>query len=781
MAIERESSTTIDLLAVFHVKLGGLCTELYDHCLDVDAKCVDDGGGIFTCRCKSDFRQINGTCIHHIKVGGLCTELYDHCLDVDAKCVDDGGGIFTCRCKSDFRQINRTCIHLTDWKSTIPPKSNIKLGGLCTKLNDHCLDVDAKCVDDGGGIFTCRCKSDFRQINGTCIHLIPIGGLCMGFKYLCEDINAHCIADGGGVFTCQCKETFIPSNDPPICTSTQSTPQHNSTKIPLFGECSELNDSCSDSDAECVDEDDGHGGGHMYMCQCKYDFIEIKGTCVKLIPIDGLCLGYEKLGLCADSNAHCIDDGGGSLTCQCRKPFVPANGKCKQSSPSSTSTQLSTHTKTSHVSITTMKTTQPTTVTCTYVSVQRKKDITKLKDQITEFEREYASLKKQFEESAIQDPKTIQEYSDKISQLESKLSDSENFVNVITGLNKQTQTWIIEQEENTKPKNVTTMKTPPSTTVTSPENPLKFSLDNVHATTSIQGRILYPQDSLNAAVTILVDGKPTPSFHIYGTYFSINHLSPGICYAVQLALVVNSLSRKSGLQTGCTYPDAPNNLKSLQQTTEKIALNITKGLGHFDHFIVYVNGKQQGTIQNLTEPFIYYVINGLDAGMSYTVYVVAVANGLNSATSNTLQTQTYPFPPSKIVMIRHDHNSIDINIFKGSGHADYYNVYLNDKKIKQLRVSKSPINTVLCHIDGLNPHTFYNIYLIAVSNGYNSNRSQELHILTDVAPSKSHFSAGVIAGISISCIVGTSILLAISWFVIRPKLLKRRSGKKQII
>ncbi|CAC5416993.1 unnamed protein product [Mytilus coruscus] len=721
MAIERESSTTIDLLAVFHVKLGGLCTELYDHCLDVDAKCVDDGGGIFTCRCKSDFRQINGTCIHHIKVGGLCTELYDHCLDVDAKCVDDGGGIFTCRCKSDFRQINRTCIHLTDWKSTIPPKSNIKLGGLCTKLNDHCLDVDAKCVDDGGGIFTCRCKSDFRQINGTCIHLIPIGGLCMGFKYLCEDINAHCIADGGGVFTCQCKETFIPSNDPPICTSTQSTPQHNSTKIPLFGECSELNDSCSDSDAECVDEDDGHGGGHMYMCQCKYDFIEIKGTCVKLIPIDGLCLGYEKLGLCADSNAHCIDDGGGSLTCQCRKPFVPANGKCKQSSPSSTSTQLSTHTKTSHVSITTMKTTQPTTVTCTYVSVQRKKDITKLKDQITEFEREYASLKKQFEESAIQDPKTIQEYSDKISQLESKLSDSENFVNVITGLNKQTQTWIIEQEENTKPKNVTTMKTPPSTTV---------------------------------------------------TCYTVNHVTTTSRTSVHKTTKASPSQRN---------PDAPNNLKSLQQTTEKIALNITKGLGHFDHFIVYVNGKQQGTIQNLTEPFIYYVINGLDAGMSYTVYVVAVANGLNSATSNTLQTQTYPFPPSKIVMIRHDHNSIDINIFKGSGHADYYNVYLNDKKIKQLRVSKSPINTVLCHIDGLNPHTFYNIYLIAVSNGYNSNRSQELHILTDVAPSKSHFSAGVIAGISISCIVGTSILLAISWFVIRPKLLKRRSGKKQII
>ncbi|CAG2208958.1 unnamed protein product [Mytilus edulis] len=209
--------------------------------------------------------------------------------------------------------------------------ANIKLGDLCTELNDRCLDADAKCVDDGGGFFTCRCKSDFRQINGTCIHLIPIGGLCMGFKYLCEDINAHCIADGGGVFTCQCKETFQPSNDPSICTSTQSKPQHNSTHIPLYGECSHSNDTCADSDAVCIDEDDDpHGGEHNYMCQCKYDFIEIKGTCVKFIPIDGLCLGFENLGLCADSNAHCTDDGGGSLTCQCRKPFVPANGKCKQ-------------------------------------------------------------------------------------------------------------------------------------------------------------------------------------------------------------------------------------------------------------------------------------------------------------------------------------------------------------------------------------------------------------------------------------------------------------------
>lgn len=51
--------------------------------------------------------------------------------------------------------------------------------------------------------------------------------------------------------------------------------------IPLYGECSDLNDTCVDSDAVCVDEDDGHGGGHDYMCQCKYDFIVIKGTCVK--------------------------------------------------------------------------------------------------------------------------------------------------------------------------------------------------------------------------------------------------------------------------------------------------------------------------------------------------------------------------------------------------------------------------------------------------------------------------------------------------------------------
>lgn len=81
-------------------------------------------------------------------------------------------------------------------------------------------------------------------------------------------------------------------------------------------------------------------------------------------------------------------------------------------------------------------------------------------------------------------------------------------------------------------------------------------------------------------------------------------------------------------------------------------------------------------------------------------------------------------------MMKHDHNSIDFNIFNGSGHADYYNVYVNDRKVKQLLVSTSTINTVLCHIDGLSAHTLYSIYVIAVSNGYNSTRSQELHIQT---------------------------------------------------
>ncbi|CAC5394572.1 unnamed protein product [Mytilus coruscus] len=82
--------------------------------------------------------------------------------------------------------------------------------------------------------------------------------------------------------------------------------------------------------------------------------------------------------------------------------------------------------------------------------VAHRKDITKLQDQLSEFKRENTSLKKQIEDSAIQDSKTIKQYSDKIIQLESKLSDSENFVNIITGLNKQTQSWITEQEEKHK-------------------------------------------------------------------------------------------------------------------------------------------------------------------------------------------------------------------------------------------------------------------------------------------------------------------------------------------
>ncbi|CAC5397912.1 unnamed protein product [Mytilus coruscus] len=82
--------------------------------------------------------------------------------------------------------------------------------------------------------------------------------------------------------------------------------------------------------------------------------------------------------------------------------------------------------------------------------VAHRKDITKLQYQLSEFKRENTSLQKQIEDSAIQDSKTIKQYSDKIIQLESKLSDSENFVNIKTGLNKQTQSWITEQEEKHK-------------------------------------------------------------------------------------------------------------------------------------------------------------------------------------------------------------------------------------------------------------------------------------------------------------------------------------------
>ncbi|CAG2212462.1 unnamed protein product [Mytilus edulis] len=695
-------------------------------------------------------------------------------------------------------------ITVTDCRSTVPHKSNIKLGDLCSELDDHCSDADAKCVDDGGGFFTCRCKSDFRQINGTCIHLIPIGGLCMGFKYLCEDINAHCIADGGGVFTCQCKDTFQPSND-----------------IPLYGECSNLNDTCADSDAVCVDEDDGHGGGHDYMCQCKYDFIVIKGTCVKLIPVDGLCLGFENLGLCADSNAHCTDDGGGSLTCQCRKPFVPANGKCKQIIPvgdrcvgleplCADSNAHCVYDGGAGLKCKCKDPFIPANGTCIQVIPLGEFCYPGWSSGVCSDpnSRCLGSGEEVYFCSCISGYHGVNGtcvlnqvipldgfcYPDlstgNCSDPHSRCVDGgeEIFIcSCISGYHDINGTCVVVQGSTvnhvtTSSKTIIHMKTTVASTVpTTPVNPPKFSLDTVHATSSIHGRILYPQDFTNTAVTILVDGKPTPSIHIYGTYFSINHLSPGICYTIQLALVVNSVSRRSEVQTRCTYPDAPNNVKLLQQTTAKIALNITKGLGHFDHFIVYVNGKQQGTTQNSTGSFIYYVINSLDAGMSYTVYVVAVANGLRSAASNLLQTQTNPFPPSKIVMIKHDHNSIDVNIFKGSGHADYYNVYLNDRKVKQLVVPTSTINTVLCHIDGLSPYKLYSIYVIAVSNGYNSTRSQELHIQTDVAASNSQLSAGVIAGITVACIVGTCLLLVISWFVIRPKLLQRRSDQQILL
>lgn len=82
--------------------------------------------------------------------------------------------------------------------------------------------------------------------------------------------------------------------------------------------------------------------------------------------------------------------------------------------------------------------------------VTHRKDIIKLQDQLSEFKRKNTSLEKQIEDSAIQESKTAKQYSDEVSQLKSKLSDSENFVNIITGLNKQTQTWITEQEEKHK-------------------------------------------------------------------------------------------------------------------------------------------------------------------------------------------------------------------------------------------------------------------------------------------------------------------------------------------
>lgn len=49
---------------------------------------------------------------------------------------------------------------------------------------------------------------------------------------------------------------------------------------------------------------------------------------ISVIPVGDRCVGLEPL--CADSNAHCVYDGGAGLKCKCRDPFTPANGTCIQ-------------------------------------------------------------------------------------------------------------------------------------------------------------------------------------------------------------------------------------------------------------------------------------------------------------------------------------------------------------------------------------------------------------------------------------------------------------------
>ena len=129
-------------------------------------------------------------------------------------------------------------------------------------------------------------------------------------------------------------------------------------------------------------------------------------------------------------------------------------------------------------------------------------------------------------------------------------------------------------------------------------------------------------------------------------YVSGSFASSGLLKEIKIARKIKNKVNCNVLSIIICYtdPSPPALIMSVGKNPDSVVLNITKGPGNVDHYVIFLNDKQSGQIQTLqNQNETIYRINGLTPNTFYQIYTTAVAGEYQSMPSPILIVQTGMF------------------------------------------------------------------------------------------------------------------------------------------
>ncbi|CAC5418942.1 PTPRB [Mytilus coruscus] len=195
----------------------------------------------------------------------------------------------------------------------------------------------------------------------------------------------------------------------------------------------------------------------------------------------------------------------------------------------------------------------------------------------------------------------------------------------------------------------------------------------------------------------------------------IENLDPGYQYIAQVGVKSNGLNSTVNFPIN-TYPDRPQSVDVINQTTESIGINITQGQGMVQFFFIRINNTYNVT-GNQGQTAI--ILKNLIPGTLFTEMTVqAVSYELYGEMRHVMKTSTIPAAPRSAKVTNKTIDSLNITIAHGNGMVEFFFIQINGSTYQDQAAVES--NTTEVKIPGLIPGTLYkNISIISVSNGLN--------------------------------------------------------------
>ncbi|VDI03731.1 Hypothetical predicted protein [Mytilus galloprovincialis] len=196
----------------------------------------------------------------------------------------------------------------------------------------------------------------------------------------------------------------------------------------------------------------------------------------------------------------------------------------------------------------------------------------------------------------------------------------------------------------------------------------------------------------------------------------IENLDPGNQYIAQVGVTSNGLNSTVNV-TIHTYPDRPQSVDVIDQTTESIVINITQGQGMVQFFFIRINSTYNVTgRQGQTTITLKNLIPGT---LLTEITVQAVSYELFGEIKQVTNTSTLPAAPKSANVTIKTIDSFNITIAHGNGMVEYFYIQIDGITYQDQAAVKS--DTTEVKIPGLIPGTLYtNISVISVSNGLNA-------------------------------------------------------------